>query len=293
MKKILLFVLLIITTHLYPQDTDNDSLKIWNFGGVVTITTSQVSLSHWAAGGDNSMSLNSLANLFADFNKNKHSWANKFDASFGTQKIGKNDFEKSDDKFDFSSKYGYETINNWYISALYNVNSQFHYGYKTLEDGTKQKTSGFLSPTYMIYSTGMDYKPNEHFALYTSPLTGKSTFIKDTTIAKPENYGLEANMNSRFEFGAYIKIEYKKEIVENVTLDTKIDLFSNYLKNPKNVDVTWNMLINMKVNKFLTVNLNTSLIYDDDIKIFDKELNREAPFIQFKEVFGVGLSFAF
>jgi len=52
------------------------------------------------------------------------------------------------------------------------------------------------------------------------------------------------------------------------------------------------LVIGMKINKWLTANFNTHLIYDDDILIDDGEGDL-APRVQFKEVFGVGLSFKF
>ena len=49
-----------------------------------------------------------------------------------------------------------------------------------------------------------------------------------------------------------------------------------------------------KVNKFLTVNISTQLIYDDDIKILiDPDTGHKGPRLQVKEVLGVGLMFNF
>jgi len=271
----------------------NDTTKYWDFGGVTSLTSSQVALSHWAAGGNNSITVNGLASLHANFTKDNQSWTNTFEASYGTQKTGTEKFQKSDDKLNFSSKYGIETAKHVYIAALFNFNSQFYYGYKTLENGTKVKSSGFMSPSYFIYSIGIDYKPVDYFAVYASPLTGKSTFINDTTIASTADYGLDANTKLRNELGAYIKFEFSKKIYKEITLESKLDFFSNYLKNPQNIDINWNMLLNIPVYKFLTVTLNTTIIYDDDIKIYDKELGRSAAFAQIKEVFGVGFSYTF
>ena len=53
----------------------------------------------------------------------------------------------------------------------------------------------------------------------------------------------------------------------NVNLLTKLELFSNYLKNPQNIAVNWEVLFAMKINKFLTANLGTQMIYDDIISV--------------------------
>ena len=81
--------------------------------------------------------------------------------------------------------------------------------------------------------------------------------------------------------------------MKNVTLDTKLNLFSNYLKNPQNIDVDWKVQFNMKVNDYLSANLITHMIYDDDVKIEDADTGKSSPKLQFMESFGVGLTFKF
>jgi len=85
----------------------------------------------------------------------------------------------------------------------------------------------------------------------------------------------------------------KNEFLQNVSFTTKIDLFSNYLNNPQNIDISWETLIALKVNKYISVSLNTHLLYDDDIKILLEDSEIPGPRIQFKEIFGVGLSYNF
>ncbi|MDP2424004.1 MAG: hypothetical protein U1C46_08045 [Bacteroidales bacterium] len=81
-------------------------------------------------------------------------------------------------------------------------------------------------------------------------------------------------------------------LAENITIQTKIDLFSNDLNKPQNVDVSWEALLLMKATEFITLSLTTQLIYDDDIMIVDKD-GKKGPRTQFKEVLGVGLSYMF
>ena len=107
------------------------------------------------------------------------------------------------------------------------------------------------------------------------------------------SFGVDAGKNTRSEVGMFVKLEYKKEVLKNVTLETKLDLFSNYLHNPENIDVDWNVLVNMKVNEYLSANLVTRLIYDDDVKIVDAATGKSAPRVQFMEMFGVGLTLKF
>jgi len=70
-------------------------------------------------------------------------------------------------------------------------------------------------------------------------------------------------------------------------------LFSNYLKNPQNIKVYWISVVGLKVNQLITVTLNTELIYDDDVRIWQNKEGVYGPRTQFKEILGVGFSYTF
>jgi hypothetical protein len=139
----------------------------------------------------------------------------------------------------------------------------------------------------------MDYK-TDVLSVMMAPVSGKLTFVTDDDLAAEGAFGVEPGNNLRAEMGATVKAQLKKDIMKNVTLDTKVDLFSNYLDQPKNIDVDWTFKIIMKVNDYLSANLITQLIYDNDVKIQgDDENVPPSPGLQFMESFGVGLTFKF
>jgi hypothetical protein len=241
---------------------------------------------------------------FANYKNGKSEWDNTLDVGYGLLKQGKyEDFRKTDDKFDFSSKYGKEAFKNFYYSALLNFKTQMSAGYNY---PSKKTISDFFSPAYLTLALGLDYKPNAHFSAFIAPLTGKFTFVTNDSLSNEGAFGVTPGSTTKSEFGGYIRTTYTKddfkgEFFKNVSFTTKLDLFSNYLDNPQNVDVNWEVLIGMHVNKFLTVNFNTLLIYDDNIKV-PYDVNGDkliaagegvASKIQFKEILGVGLSFKF
>jgi hypothetical protein len=77
-----------------------------------------------------------------------------------------------------------------------------------------------------------------------------------------------------------------------VIVSTDLTLFSNYLKEPSNIKVYWNLLIDMKVNRFMSTTFRTNMIYDNEIKITDSNKNT-GPRLQIKEVLAVGLTYSF
>jgi hypothetical protein len=268
----------------------------WFTGGSLSVNFSQVSLTNWIAGGQNSITINGISNLFANYKKGKTTWDNALNLAYGQMKQGKQKFFKTDDRIDFVSKYGRSAVGSWYYSALFNFRSQFDVGYKSATDRTV--ISRFLAPAYLIGAIGMDFKPNKFLSAFISPVTGKSTIVRDTLLSKAGAFGVGKGQTVRYELGGFARVIFQKDVIQNVNVMTTVDLFSNYLHNPQNMDVNWQVLINLKVNKFLSATISTHLIYDDDIVIpidgnGDGIFESKGPRTQFKELVGLGLSFKF
>lgn len=104
-----------------------------------------------------------------------------------------------------------------------------------------------------------------------SPLTARLTFVTVKALSDSGDFGVDPGKQVRFELGMKAWVKMEKEIFKNVTLSSKLELFSDYLKNPERIDVDWQASLNMKVNKWLSANISGHMIYDDDIMITDKE----------------------
>ncbi len=288
--------LLFYTGMIFSQTVSDpaDTLKYWKTGGQIGLAFSQVSLTNWAAGGENSLSANGLLRLTAIYTKNKSVWDSYFLAGYGLMKQGDRALIKNDDRMELFSKYGYQAGKSWYYTGVINFRSQFGKGYSDPFEQTT-KISDFFSPAYLTASLGMDYKPNQYFAIFISPATLKMTFVNDDSLSTAGAYGVDPGENFRAEGGGFVKAIFKKDsLIKNVNLSTTVDLFSNYFDHPERIDVNWEVFIAMKLTRLLTVTLNTQLLYDYDIKF----ANEENPLmleerVQFKEVFGLGLSYNF
>src|SRR6056297_870343 len=291
-KNIYLITSLLICSGLLSAQEEADTIKYWKFNGVSAINFSQVSLTNWAAGGDNSYAFNGLINLSLEYSKDNNDWSNTLDIGYGIQKQGEQEIRKTDDNIDFTSKYGRKVSESFFISALLNIKTQMDDG-KKYETDTSYVISRFFAPAYLQGALGMEYKPSEVFYFVLSPVAGKLTMVLDDTLSARGSFGVDAGEKTRLELGGSVTMGVKKEIMKNVTLKSTLGLFTNYLENPQNVDVDWKMSINMKINDYLSANLNTHLIYDDDIKTTDDEGNEQGAKVQFKEVFGVGLTYKF
>lgn len=283
---ILLFPLIAFAQEEPKKDT------LWTTSGSTTLNFSQVAMSNWAAGGVSSMSAVFMFNYAANYKKDKLSWDNTFDFRYGFIKEKDEDLRKSDDNIDINSKLGIVAKGNWNYAFLLNFKSQFAPGYNYPRIDNDSPISKFMAPGYLNIGAGMDYK-TDNFSAFLSPVSGKFTFVLDDILAEQGAFGVDPGKNTRGEFGATVKLTYKKEILKNVTFDTKLDLFSNYFDNPQNIDVDWTGKLDMKVNDYLSANLIIQMIYDDDIDIEDTETGTKGPKLQIMEMFGVGLTLKF
>lgn len=291
MKKLVVIFLIMLSFAALAQEPQ-DTVKYWKRSGVFSANFSQVSLTNWAAGGESSMSGVFLLNYLANYKKDSLYWDNYINLGYGFLKNDNEDLKKSTDRIELNSKVGYNTAGKWNYAGLVSFKSQFAPGYNFPRTPNDSPISKFLAPAYINLALGMDYK-NDYMSLFISPATGKFTIVNDDALSALGEFGVEKGKKLRSEMGGSIRLGIKKEVVKNVTMQTKLDLFSNYFHNPQNIDVDWNFMVNMKVNEWLSANLLTQLIYDDDVKIHDKDTGKSAPMVQFMEMFGIGLSFKF
>lgn len=260
----------------------------WKRGGVFNLNVAQGSLSNWAAGGDNfSMTLNGYFNYFSYYKKDRHSWDNNLDVNLGYVQTTSAGSRKNDDRFDFLSKYGYkmDTTGKWFLSALFNFRSQFFDGY-TYSGTVGSFASTILSPAYVILSAGFDYKPNDKFSMFISPLTSRTTLVMNKFLSDKGSYGVKPGTNALYEVGAFATFNYNNAFAKNIVYKARLDLFSNYLSNPGNVDVFMTNQLTIKVAKNFSATYSLDMIYDDDVRLFGP--NKTSPGLQVKSLIGLG-----
>jgi hypothetical protein len=67
----------------YLQAQDADTVRYWKKGGQAALNFSQVSLTNWIQGGENSLAVNGFFNIFADYSRGKSIWTNHKDGHTG------------------------------------------------------------------------------------------------------------------------------------------------------------------------------------------------------------------
>jgi hypothetical protein len=289
---------------------EQDTLNLgWKSKSEVGLLLNQVSFTNWNSGGTNSISGIISGKSAAKFKTEMWSWNSVLNLKYGLNKQQDNGIKKSEDIIELNSNLVLQTdsISNWFYSARYSFNTQFSNGYKY--PNTDEAISRFLAPGYMFFGMGMEYgKKIEHLSFYASPFTIKTTFVLDDHLANrgafgvnPAIYDQEGNMlkpgsSVKQEVGILLTNKYEEKLFENIDLNSHLRLYTDYINSFGNIDIDWELQLDMKVNKFVKATLGSHLRYDNDIKvestrneITNEEIISEGPTVQWKQILGVGV----
>lgn len=310
MKSILLAVTLLSYFNGFSQVKDTlqkkDSIppKYWKLKAIYGLNGTQSSFVNWNAGGRNNISILGTISASANYTKNNVKWSNDLSIALGgLQYLEKNmpeSLQKTDDRIDITSNFGMKIKKHVFVSFVGGFKTQMLDGFSFPNDSIRIST--FMAPGYVNTALGIDYIKSDNFSVFTSPFAAKMTFVNDQILADAGSFGVEkavfdglgnvitAGKRFRGEFGAYVKLKFNKTVAKNIDLKSKVELFSNYMQNPQNIDVNAEALFTFKVNSWFSASLQWSLIYDDDIAIRDSYGNI-GPRTQFKSVLGLGVSY--
>lgn len=288
---------------------ETDTVKRWEGKNIVGLDLTQVSFVNWSAGGENSISGILKGAFVRKYTKGRFIWHNELIARYGLNKQDGRESRKTDDAVQLNSTAGFktDTISNWYYSAKFNFNTQFTNGYAY--PNTDLAISKPFAPAYIFLGVGAEYiNKDEGFKAYFSPVTLKNTLVLDERLANqgafgvdPAVYDINGNIirngrKSRTEVGVLVTNQFKKEIFENINLDHRLTLYSDYINRFGNVDVDWQLQLDMTVNQHVRASIATHVIYDDDIKSkenVDGVQVTKGPKLQLKQILGIGLSYTF
>lgn len=282
-------------------------LSFWKKTNSVGLDINQGTFSNWSAGGYSSVSGIVKGDFSRNYEKGRTVWQNELKVRYGLNKQENVELRKTDDVLSINSSFGYKSSvkSNWYYSAKMTLNTQMANGYAYPD--VENPISRAFAPAYLFVGIGSEFFKN-NFKAYISPLTLKSTLVLDDVLANKGEFGLEggvfdengnllkAGRKSKNELGFLFTTEWNKTLMKNVSLKNNLTLYTDYLNNFGNVDVDWQLMLEMKVNSLLKATLGGHLIYDDDIKnkrdVEGVQIT-EGPRVQFKQLLSVGLVYNF
>ncbi len=305
MKTQVFFLLLICPFIAFAQDAEEKEAPKdgWTKAGNISLLFSQAAFNEeWTGGGTSNYAAN--LGLTYDFNyrQGKLVWDNRIVADYGITKLKDQEFtRKTNDRLELNSLIGKQIKeSNWFYSYFLNFKTQMAPGYEYGEDADgneiRTEVTKLLSPGYLQTGPGLLWKKSDNLKVNISPATAKLIIVdsdftnvgSDQAVIDAFNdaggyFGVEANENSRFELGASLSGYAKLDIMKNVTVENVLNLYSNYLEDPQNIDIDYTLNLIMAVNKYITANATLQAIYDDNaVRGF-----------QIREALGIGLTYGF
>lgn len=290
MKLLLVIVLLSFVTTL-NANTPKEDTTYWKSKYESALGFSQTTFSNWVKGGENSVSSNLILNVYKDYKRKSITWNNYLGVAYGISKQqSANELRKTDDKIDILTKAGIYASEKWDYTGYFEFKSQFSNGYAYPNDSVH--TSAFMAPGYFQLSVGMNYKPASFFSLFISPVGSRLTVVNDSSLThrKEGAFGVNGDNKTLWQVGGSINAIFKKDIFKNVNLMSKLDIFSNYSQKQNKLVVGWENNILMKVNKYMSMNFSSTLIYDEKAITKDNSGNF-FDILQFRETFGIGFAY--
>jgi hypothetical protein len=304
MKKFLLILAMASTRFVFAQATEAALLNVtsaaeakakdttnigWKKAGTISLLFNQSAFNNeWQGGGTSNVAGNFGLNYNFNYKTKEVVWDNKVIAAYGLTKLKGESTSKTDDRFEFTSLYGKKASGDWFYSGFLNFKTQFDSGFETTTDAdtdidTEVKISHFFSPAYLQIGPGMLWKKSDNLKVNFAPATSKLIYVDSKFTTSGSSFGVLEGDTTRFEFGAAINAYYKLNLIENVAMENILNLYSNYLEDPQNVDIDYQMSLVMKINKYMSANISVQAIYDDNsIKA-----------VQISEVFGLGVNYGF
>jgi len=286
-----------------------DTISHWEKHNAVGMDINEIAFVNWSVGGNNSITILGKGNFTRKYAYKNVNWLNELIVRYGFNSQEGQETRKTDDQLQFNSTFGYrrDTISNWYYGAKFNFNTQFANGYSY--PNTKDVISAPFAPATIFLGIGAEYiRKDIGLNLYLSPLTDKTTLVYNQYLADKGAFGVDAAVrdadgnvitpgkNSRTEVGILVTNQLKRQIFKNIMLDHRITLYTDYLNNFGNIDVNWQISLDMTVNEYVKANIGTNIIYDDDIKAIEERDGQSVtvgPKMQLKQMLGVGLSYTF
>ncbi|HLP05499.1 MAG TPA: DUF3078 domain-containing protein [Paludibacter sp.] len=249
--------------------------------------------SNWYQGGNNNVAVLGILTGHLNYDDKKAiQWDN-----YGEWRMGFNSvegdtlrmFSTNNDIFKINSKLGIKAGGNLFYSGSVDFSTQFFTSYKGI-NSTVVKTR-FLTPVRLNVGVGFDYKYKKLLSLMLSPVSYKYIHMSNQDRLDPKDrvdpnlFGIEKGKNSLSEIGSSFKAQFSYQLTHEIQLDSRLSFYTNY----KNVEVDWEIVGNMVINRFLSTRISLNPRYDNSIILPNGEKNK----LQFKQLMSVGFSHKF
>ncbi|MCJ8155576.1 DUF3078 domain-containing protein [Chryseobacterium sp. SSA4.19] len=259
-----------------------DTVKHWSVLGKQSLMINQAAFSNWVGGGANNVGWLLGIDYNITYEKDKDLWENLILLNYGQNDTKGLGVRKTQDVINVSTNYGRKISKSWYLSVGAGLQSQFTVGYEDGNNPEAKKISNFMAPGYLNLGMGITFRPNDNVNVTLRPSNARWTLVLDSDLQTAGTYGLKADSDtSLLQYGFLGTALYKFKLMENINITNTASVFSNYLDHPERLVLAYGMILNLKVNKFISSNITVDLMYD----------HNQIEKTQLKQTLGVGFSY--
>lgn len=290
MKRVFVLFFIYLSANSMAQVIISDSAAVdtikkpkhWSVIAKNSVMFNQAAFSNWVGGGANNVGWLGSVNYNLTYEKDRNLWENIIILNYGQNTTKGVGTRKTQDVINFSTNYGRQFSKSWYVSAGASLQSQFSGGFEDGNNPEAKKISNFMAPGYSNAGLGITYRPNDNLTVTFRPANARFTFVLDKELQLAGNYGLKNDGDSfLMQFGFYGNAVYKVKLMENIEMTNTGSIFSNYLDNPDHMVLSYNMLLNMKINRFISSIVTLDLLYD----------HNQIQKTQLKQTLGIGFAY--
>jgi len=260
-NKLSLTLVLIIsfTLYVFPQQ-DSIKLNTWLPTAAVGLNISQLALSNWTQGGENSITYTFNGTGGLVYKSIGWTFSNNLKFAYGRTKLGGTDFRTNDNELYLESVISKNI--DWVLSPYFSntVRTPLGIGY-TYDTDPPTEIAAFFDPGYLSQSVGLTYKQVKGFdtrlglAVQETFTRNNTQFSDDPATTNIEKFKAETGIESVTN-GEYV-------LDDNLLFKSNLRLFSRF--NSLDVwDVRWDNSIVAKINNYLNTSLSYLLIYQKD-----------------------------
>lgn len=292
MKKFLFLLLAVVCVCVAnAADEEKKDEFGWKSSGTLGANLTQVSLTNWSGGGQNTIAITGLFNYAFSHKTESGIWENSLDLGYGMTKLADKDFRKSDDKIILISKYGYKATENLSYAALLDFRTQIDKGYSyDAKTDSATKISNLLAPANLLVGLGATYKPVDYLTITLAPLANRLLIVADKDLQNG-SLGTDSGKAIKSDLGVQMNATFKKELMTNIGLESKLVVFAPYALISQQL-INWNTMLNLKVNDYINASFALDVIYDPRV-VITRDDGSKGPSTQIRNVIGIGFGYKF
>ncbi len=244
----------------FAQKIDSTKLNKWTPSIVTGLNLSQISLSNWTQGGENSISWSVAGNVGYNYLSDTWNYKNSLKLAYGRTKLGSEDFKTNDNEIYLenvlSKNIGW-AVNPFFSNSL---RTSLTKGYDY--DSTPfTEIANFFDPGYLTQSLGFTYDK------FSGLKTRLGVAIQEIITSNNTQYADDASTpeieSTRVDTGIESVTSANYNLAENLIYKGELRLFSKF-EQLDIWDVRWDNVFVAKINSFMNVNFNVLIVYQQD-----------------------------